>query len=172
MPSASDLIWTFFKAVVKIDSELATQINLWYDIESNRAIKQVNPQSASNRWAIEILDQSTVHEKVRYFVGMLSSSDEAKLLNSYFSALVQLKSLKMRLNKDYDLRERYAQTTQEDLSKKYVVKVQNHEETERQSGREWYLPRHLVLKPKNWIRCEGSWMVPPIFKESLWTKSC
>ena len=107
----------------------------------------MDPRSASDRRAVEILDQSTVHEKGRYFVGMLWSSDEVKLPNNYFSALVQLKSLEMRLSKDPDLRERYAQTIREDLSKKYVVKVQTAEETEHQPGRKWYLPHHPVMNP-------------------------
>ena len=147
MPSASGLISTNFKAVVEHDSELATQIKSWYDMESYGAVKQVDPRSASDRRAVEILDQSTVHEKGLYFVGMLWSSDEVKLPNNYFSALVQLKSLEKRLSKDPDLREHYAQTIQEDLSKKYVVKVQTGEETEHQPGRKWYLPHHPVMNP-------------------------
>ena len=61
--------------------------------------------------------------------------------------MVQLKSLEKRLSKDSDLRERYAQTIREDLSKKYVVKVQTLEETEHQPGRKWYLPQHPVMNP-------------------------
>ena len=116
-------------------------------MKSYGAIKQVDPRSMSDRPAVEILDQSTVHEKGRYFVGMLWSSNEFKLPNNYFSALVQLKSLEKRLSKDSDLRERYAQTIREDLSKNYDVKVQNREETEHQPDREWYLPHHPVMNP-------------------------
>ena len=78
-------------------------------------------------------------------MGKLWSSDEVKLPNNYFSALVQLKSLEKRLKKDCDLRKRYAQTIQEDLSKNYVVKVQTGEETEHQPGRKCYLPHHPVM---------------------------
>ena len=84
MPSASGLISACFKAVVEHDSELAKQINSWYDMESNGAVKQVDPHSASDRRTVEILDQSTVHKKGRYLVGMLWSSDEVKLHNSFF----------------------------------------------------------------------------------------
>ena len=61
--------------------------------------------------------------------------------------MVQRKSLKKRLSKGSNLRERYAQTKREDLNKKYVVKVQTGEETEHQPGRKWYLPHHPVMNP-------------------------
>ena len=121
IPSASGLISTSFKSVVEHDSELATQIKSCSDMESYGAVKQVDPRSVSDRRAVEILDQSSVHEKGLYFVGMLWFSDVVKLPNNYFSALVQRKSLEKGLSKDSDLRERYAQTIREDLSKKYVV---------------------------------------------------
>ena len=59
MPSASGLMSTNFKAVVEHDSELATQIKSCYDMESYGAVKEVDPRSASDRRAVEILDQST-----------------------------------------------------------------------------------------------------------------
>ena len=62
-PSASGLISTCFNTVVEHDSQLATQFKLWYDTESYGTIKQVEPHSASSRQPVEILDQSTVHEK-------------------------------------------------------------------------------------------------------------
>ena len=148
MPSTSGLISTGFKAVVERDSELVTQIKSWFDMKSYGAVKQVDSRSASDGRAIQILEQSTVHEKVRYFVGMLWSSEEAKLPNIFFSAFVQLNSLEKRLSKDSGSRERYAQPIREDLSKKNVVKVQNREESEHQPGREWYLPNHPVMNPK------------------------
>ena len=137
-----------FQSNVEHDSELSTQIKSWYDMESFGAVKQVDPCLSSDRRAVEIIDQSTVHEKGGYFVGMLWSSNEVKLPNIYFSALVQLKSLEKRFNKDSFLRERYAQTIQEDLSKNYVVKVQTREKIEHQPARKWYLPYHPAMNLK------------------------
>ena len=121
----------------------------------------------AQRPTVEILDQSTVHEKGRYFLGMLWPSDQVKLPNNYFSALVQLKSMEKRLSKDSDLRERYAQTIREDLSKKYVVKVQNREDTEHPPGREWYLPHHPFMLPNKRGKVRRVVMAPPSFKAFL-----
>ena len=85
LPSSSGLISTCFKAVAKQDSELASQIKSWYDMESYGAVNQVDPRSASDHRATEILEQSTVHNEGRYHVGMLWSSDEVKLPNIFFS---------------------------------------------------------------------------------------
>ena len=76
---------------------------------------------------------------------MLWSSVDFKLPNKHFSALVPLKSQKKRPLKDSNLRERYAQTIQEDLIKKFVNKMRNREKTEHHNGREWYLPHHPVM---------------------------
>ena len=108
MRSASGLISTCFKAVAELDSELATQIKSSQDMESYWAIKQVDPRTASDRRAVISLDQSTIHAKGRYFVGFLWCSDEVKLPNNYFSALVHLMSLEKRLSKDSGLHERCA----------------------------------------------------------------
>ena len=82
-PSSSGLISTCFKAVAKQDSELASQIKSWHDMESYGAVKQVDPRSASDHGATEILEQSNVHNEGRYYVGMLWSSDEVKLPNNF-----------------------------------------------------------------------------------------
>ena len=60
MPSASGLTLTGFKAVVEHDFELATRINLWSDMQSYWAIKQVYPCSASNRQNPQSVDRQVV----------------------------------------------------------------------------------------------------------------
>ena len=101
---------------IELDKELAIQVKSWYDIESFVASKQVDPRSAADARAHEILENTTVHNVLRYDVGMLWAADNTKLPNSYFSSLVQLKSLEKRLAKDEDLREKYTSTIKEDLN--------------------------------------------------------
>ena len=146
LPYSSGLVSTCFKAVAKQDSELATQIKSWYDMESYGAVKQVDPRSASDHRATATLEQSTVHNEGRYHVGMLWSSDEVKLPNNFFSAMVQFKSLEKRLGKDPVLYKRYAQTIQDNLDKGYVIKVESRDD-KHCAGREWYLPHHPVVNP-------------------------
>ena len=93
------------------DFELASQVKSWYDMESYGALKQVDPRSASDAGALEILENTTVHNGKRYDVGMLWAEDNIELPNKYFSALVQLKSLEKRLTKDQTFREKYSNTS-------------------------------------------------------------
>ena len=87
------------------DFEVASQVKSWYDMESYGAPKQVDPRSSSDARALEILEDTTVHNGKMYNVGMLWAEDNIELPNNYFSALVQLKSLEKRLANDLTLRE-------------------------------------------------------------------
>ena len=105
--------------------ELASQVKLWYNMESYGALKQVDPRSAADARAHDLLDNTTVHNGKRYDVGMLWVEDNIELPNNYFSALVKLKSLEKRLTKDQTLRRKYSNTIKEDLDKGYVVRVKD-----------------------------------------------
>ena len=150
LPSTSGLFSTCFKAVTSnndTDSELADQLRSWYDMESYGAFKQVDSRSAAVARAEKILEETTYHDGSRYQVGMLWAEDESQLPNNYFSALVQLKSLERRLEKDAELKERYAQTIKDDFSKGYIVRVNKVDCFNMKNTREWYLPHHPVVHP-------------------------
>ena len=147
LPSPSNFVSTCFKAVVEQESTLGGEIKFWYDMESFGAVKQVDPRSASDRRAAEILEKTTVHENGRYHVGMLWSVDDLVLPNNYFSALVQMKSLEKRLCRDPRLKQQYNETIQVDLEKGYVVEVKDPHEPQCRSTKEWYLPHHPVFHP-------------------------
>ena len=147
LPSSSCLISTGFKVNIEHDNELAIQVKSWYDIESFGENKQVNSRSATDARAHEILESTTIHNGLRYDVGMLRAADNTKLPNNHFSSLVQLKSLKKRLAKDEELREKYTSTIKEDLNKGYVIEVPDAHQVENRSDKEWYLPHHPVLNP-------------------------
>ena len=107
------------------DFELSSQVKSWYDMESYGALKQVDPRSAPDASALDILENTTVQNEKRYDVGMLWAKDNVELPNNYFSALVQLKSLEKRLTKDQTLREKYSNTIKEDLDMGYAVRVKD-----------------------------------------------
>ena len=116
-------------------------------MESYGALKQLDPRSASDGRAHDILEDTTVHNGKKYDVGILWAEDNIELQNNYFSALVQLKSLEKWLTKDQTLREKYSNTFTEDLDKGYVVRVKDAHNVESRSEREWYLPHHPVVNP-------------------------
>ena len=147
LPSSLVLFSTCFKANMEQDFELASQVKSWYDMESYGALKQVDPRSAADARALDILENTTVHNGKKYDVGMLWAENNIELPNNYFSALVQLKSLEKRLTKDQTLREEYSTTIKEDLDKGYVVRVKDAHMVESRSRREWYLPHHPVVNP-------------------------
>ena len=103
LPSSSCLTSTCFEVNIEYDNELAGQVKSWYDIESFGANKQVDSGSAADARAHETLGSTTIHNGLRYNVGMLWAADNIKLTNNYFSSLVQLKSLEKRLTRDEDL---------------------------------------------------------------------
>ena len=147
LPSSSSLVSTCFKANIEQDFELACQVKSWYDMESYGAFKQVDPRSAADARAQEILETTTFHNGQRYDVGMLWADDNIQLPNNYFSSLVQLKSLEKRLSRDTSLKETYANTIREDLEKGYLKTVPDAHKVEQRSDREWYLPHHPVINP-------------------------
>ena len=149
LPSTSGLFSTCFKAVVEneSDSKLADQLRSWYEMESFGAKKQVDPRSAADARALNILENTTYHDGSRYHVGMLWADEESTLPNNYFSALVQLKSLERRLEKSPDLKSSYAQTIKDDFDKGYIVQVNKSECFKTDNPREWYLPHHPVFHP-------------------------
>ena len=144
LPSSSCLVSTCFKANMEQDWELASQVKPWYDMESYGAPKQVDPRSAADARALDIFENTTVHNGKRYDVKMPWAEDNIELPNNYFSALVQLKSLEKHLTKDQALREKYSNTIKEDLDKGYVVRVKDAHKGESRSDREWY---HPVVNP-------------------------
>ena len=123
LPLSSGFVSTFFKAIMEQEFELASQVKSWYDMESHGALKQVDPRSASDERAHDILENTIVHNGKRYDVGMPWAEDNIELPNNYFSALVQLKFFEKRLTKDQTLREKYSNTIKEYLDKGYVVRV-------------------------------------------------
>ena len=145
LQSSSGLTSKCFKVNIEHDKELAIQVKSWYEIESVGANKQVDSRFAADARSHEIFKNKTVHNGLRYNVGMLLASDNTKLLNNYFSSFLQLKSLEKRLFKDEDRGEEYTSTINEDLNKRYAIEVPNAHKVESRSDKEWYLPHHPVL---------------------------
>ena len=149
LPSTTGLFSTCFKAVTQQehDCTLSDRLRSWYDIESYGAYKQVDSRSATDARATKILDETTYHDGSRYQVGKLWADDESCLPNNYFSALIQLKSLERRLQKDGDLKASYTKTINDDFSKGYIVQVDKTDCFKVDQPREWYLPHHPVVHP-------------------------
>ena len=167
LPSSYCLTSTCFKVNIEHDNELAGQVKSWYDVESFGANKEVDSRSAADARDHEIFESTTIHNGLRYNVGMLWAADNTKLPNNYFFSLVQLKSLEKRSAKNEDRREKYTSNIKEDLNKGYVIELPDAHKVESRSDKEWYLPHHPVVnqnKPGKCVGCsmeQQSFMVPP-----------
>ena len=71
LPSLSGYVSNCFKSNMELDFELASQIKSWYDMESYGALKQVDTRSAADARALDILENTTVHNRKKYDFGML-----------------------------------------------------------------------------------------------------
>ena len=115
-------------------------------MKSYGAFKLVDARSAADKHALSILNTEIVHNSERYIVPLLWIDSNVSLPNNHYSSLAHFKTLERRLNKDPELRERYADTIREDIRKGSVVTVEPHDPRKR-SDREWYLPNHPVVNP-------------------------
>ena len=135
--SATAFLSSMFKvSCTTADQDLTEEVRRWYDIESFGTLKDVTPRSKADAKATEILERTTRHDGERYEVGMLWAEENSSLPNNFFSALAQLKSLERRLEKDDDLKQKYAATIADDISKGYIEQVDPKNDTVK-STREW-----------------------------------
>ena len=70
-----------------------------------------------------------------------------KLPNNYETALIRLKPLQRRLQRNPELFSKYKQTIDNYIKQGYARKL-TEEEREKVSNRTWYLPHHPVFNPK------------------------
>ena len=79
---------------------------------------------------------------------MLWTEADSSLPNNYFSALVQLKSLERRLDKDPEMKQHYARKIHDNFNKGYITQVDKSDCFKLDQPREWYLPpHHPVVHP-------------------------
>ena len=142
--TSTSFVSTCFKATVE-DLSLA-EVKAWYELESYGSCVQADPRSAADKRANKILETPTVHDGERYSVGMLWATDDVTLPNIYYVALVQLKSLERRLEKDPELKSNYFKTVQDDIQKGYGIPVGEFN-PDCCTSRDWCLPHHPVVNP-------------------------
>ena len=80
-------------------------------------------------------------------MGTLWTEAERSLPKNYFSALVQLKLLERRLDKDPELKQLYAKTYHDDLDKGYISKIDKRDCFKVDQPREWHLRLFFLFPP-------------------------
>ena len=82
-----------------------------------------------------------------YVSGLLWREEDPHLPNNFNMAKQRLKSLEKKFENNPEIRERYAQSIQDDVQKGYVKKL-NEAELQSESKKTWYLPHRFVINPK------------------------
>ena len=81
------------------DSDLASQVKSGYDMESYCAVMQVDPRSAADERAFDILENTTVHNGERFDVGMLWLNVTSHCPTKFFQRWFNLNLWKSNLRK-------------------------------------------------------------------------
>ena len=119
----------------------------WYDIKSYGPLNKSTRAPQLTREQRRSSKKTTYHDGSRYHVHILCTDELNILPNNHFSAIIQIKSLQRRLGKDQNLDEQYSPTIRDNLSKSYVVEVENSTCFKTEQPREWYLPHHTNFHP-------------------------
>ena len=89
-------------------------------MESYASNCSVSGRSKDDDKALEMLKATSKFDGKRYEVELLWKIAKPQLHNIYSSAVSQLKSLEHRLENDENLRQRYQETTDADVRKRFV----------------------------------------------------
>ena len=77
-----------------------------------------------------------------------------KFSKNFYTALVQLKSLERRLQKDKTVRSFYQVIFDTEIKAAFVCKIDELELNQTRDKLQWYLPHNLVIDLINWRKSE------------------
>ena len=123
----------FIYHVCRKDTEeepLDELLQRFWKMEAEGTLPEQNEDSSLDQLAVQTMENSICHNGERYQI-RLPWKPVKKLQNNYFSAVSQLKSLQKRLQNDPGLNQKYNQTLQTDLDKKFCQASRNASTTPR-----------------------------------------
>ena len=129
-----------------IEHDLA---RLW-DMEGSHSEEQ--GLSVEDRRVLDIWKQSKKLDEGRHSMAIPFKTEHLKLDDNRVMAEKRVESLRRRLNKDDDLRERYTKEIKKLLTKGYAEQF-SEQQLQRVDGRVWYLPHQPVVNPKKPGKC-------------------
>ena len=132
------------------DEELQGLVLAQSEIETLGVVKLANPtRSIEDKRALSLMERTTVKidGEDAYVSGLLWREEHPHLSNNFNMAKQRLKSLEKKFENNPGIRERYAQSIQDDVQKGYVKKL-SEAELQSESKITWYLPHRFVIDPK------------------------
>ncbi|XP_041978615.1 uncharacterized protein LOC121732727 [Aricia agestis] len=126
-----------------VEDRMDDMLRHHFSIES-MGIEEKKPQSDPEQRALDILNRSTQKVGGRFETGMLWKKEDCVMPNNYDNALRRLHSTEKRIDKDPELRKKYAELMAALIEKGYAEKAPTH----KTPGKTWYLPHFPVLNPR------------------------
>ena len=136
------------------EDKLASQLKKCWEIESYASNCDVNGNSKKGKLAMKMLEQTTRFNGQRYEVGLMWRKHDVKLPNNFFSAMGQLKSPELHLQKEETQKKRYQEIIDTNFNVGYVRKADQTELNETKYKLQWYLPHYPVINPINQKKSE------------------
>ncbi|XP_058817874.1 uncharacterized protein LOC131681180 [Topomyia yanbarensis] len=130
------------------DQDLHDLIRSHYTLEESGISVTVLPESADDRRARNILDNTTVRVGDRFKTGLLWRIDDPHLPDSFPMALRRMKNLENKLSKNPELKQIVEKQIDDYLRKGYCHKATSNDLASKNNGKVWYLPLNVVLNPK------------------------
>ncbi|XP_062703755.1 uncharacterized protein LOC115259735 [Aedes albopictus] len=130
------------------DRELNDLVRQQFILEDMAAATTPPPESADEKRAREILENTTKFVDGKYETALLWKADEIDLPDSLPMAMKRLRSFEAQLAKDPSLRESVNKQIADYVQKGYIHKATEEELMEINRRQAWYLPLGLVIHPK------------------------
>ncbi|XP_058828073.1 uncharacterized protein LOC131687982 [Topomyia yanbarensis] len=130
------------------DQNLHDLLRTHYTLDESGVSVTVLPESAEDRRARELLEQTTVRIGNRFETGLLWRANYPQLPNSFPMAVKRMQNLEKKLSKDLELQQVVRKQMDEYLRKGYAHKATAKELAETEEGKVWYLPLNMVLNAK------------------------
>ena len=106
------------------EDNLVSQLSRWWDIKPSASNCDDIGRSKNEQRAIKTLQQTTRFTGEWYEVVLLWWEDEVKIPKNFYSAMVRLKFLEGRLQKDDLLQKRHQETIETDNKAGYVCEIE------------------------------------------------
>ena len=142
-PGSSTKTRSISNHIVVSNEEIFDQLKKSWEIDEG--IFDVDEDSVQDKRAKTILKETTVlNEDKHYEMDLLWKNDAHKLPCNKPMAETRLRYLKSKLDKNDDLKKKYAKTLDSYIAKGHAEPVTNKGE----EGNIWYLPHHAVIHPR------------------------
>ncbi|XP_062704451.1 uncharacterized protein LOC134286794 [Aedes albopictus] len=132
----------------KTDEDLNELIRQQFILEEAVVCVSPLPESADDKRARQILEQTTRRVGDRYETGLLWKTNDVRFPNSWYMAVKRLKSLEAKLARDPELRANVHQQIRDYVEKRYAHKASEQELASADPDRVWYLPINVVTNPR------------------------